>query len=110
MKQKVKDKVHYPDWTNSDRLAYTMRLFDILSELLPFGLDGGVSTSPISYRWWHKDDSALENAKILACDHLADLMVHLVNLKTRTGKKPARINTLKKPESFPWNSACLFLI
>ena len=50
--QVVKDQVHTPDWSTPDRLLYTIRLFDILAELLPDGLDGGVSTSPISYRFW----------------------------------------------------------
>ncbi len=84
--ERVKDKVHSPDWTTTERLDYTKRLFQILSELLPEGLDGGVSTSPISYKWWHPDTLSLESAKSKACDHLAELIVYLVNLKKNTGK------------------------
>ncbi len=52
-RQKVKDQVHQPDWTTSERVAYTLRLFEILSQLIPKGLDGGISTSPLSYKpWW----------------------------------------------------------
>lgn len=48
--QVVKDKVYAPDWTQSDRLDYTLRLIEILTVLLPNELDGGISTLPISYR------------------------------------------------------------
>lgn len=48
----VKDKVHSPDWTSPGRLAYTLRLFQILAKLLPAGMEGGISTSPLSYRHW----------------------------------------------------------
>lgn len=50
--QVVKDKVHQPDWTTRERLDYTFRLFDILAELLPDEVEGGISTSPLSYKYW----------------------------------------------------------
>ncbi|MFY0653574.1 MAG: metabolite traffic protein EboE [Cyclobacteriaceae bacterium] len=84
--QVVKDEVHTPDWTTADRLDYTKRLFDILAELLPLGLHGGVSTSPLSYRFWHKDDEALEAAKLRSTLHLSELVIYLSELKKRTGK------------------------
>ena len=55
--ERVKDLVHAPDWTTDDRLNYTKRLFRQLSELIPAGLNGGISTSPITYKYWHKTDS-----------------------------------------------------
>ena len=45
----VKRKVYQPDWTHPDRLEYTHRLIDILSRLLPEGVDGTMSTLPIAY-------------------------------------------------------------
>ncbi len=55
-RQRVKDHVHQPDWTKSERLDYTIRLFDQLADLLPEGQEGGISTSPLSYKyWWTKD-------------------------------------------------------
>ena len=48
----VKDQVHAPDWTRTERVEYTIRLFEILANLLPEGMDGGVSTSPLTYRHW----------------------------------------------------------
>ncbi len=79
----VKDQVHTPDWTTTDRLDYTKRLFTILAALLPEGQHGGVSTSPISYRYWHED---LESVKEEACEHLVDLIIFLHDFKVKKGK------------------------
>ncbi|MEL6275913.1 MAG: metabolite traffic protein EboE, partial [Bacteroidota bacterium] len=83
---RVKENVHRPDWTTSDRLTYSKRLFDILAELLPEGLDGGVSTSPISYKHWYATPIELAKAKEMATANMIDLAAHLVLLKERTGK------------------------
>ncbi|MCH7535978.1 MAG: xylose isomerase, partial [Bacteroidetes bacterium] len=45
--REIKDKVHIPDWASRDRVEYTIRLFDLLSEILPKNMDGGISTSPL---------------------------------------------------------------
>ncbi|MDB4315438.1 metabolite traffic protein EboE [Cyclobacteriaceae bacterium] len=84
--QKVKDAVHQPDWSTSDRLAYTQRLFLILSKLLPEGMDGGVSTSPISYRHWHRTEKELNRVKSAACEQFTELICYLKKLKDATGK------------------------
>src|ERR1700712_4024696 len=60
---RVKDQVHAPDWTTTDRLNYTLRLFEILIQLLPEGMDGGISTSPLSYRYWFGTPDDLASAK-----------------------------------------------
>ncbi len=54
--QVVKDAVHQPDWTTTARLEYTQRLSQILAQLLPEGIDGGISTSPLSYKPWLQQD------------------------------------------------------
>ncbi len=48
----VKADVYAPDWRDEARLRYTLDLIEILRRLLPDGLDGGVSTAPISYKPW----------------------------------------------------------
>jgi hypothetical protein len=53
--ERVKENVHRPDWLSTDRVDYTLRLARILGELLPSNQEGGISTSPISYRFWHRD-------------------------------------------------------
>ncbi|RPE12909.1 xylose isomerase [Chitinophaga lutea] len=52
--ERVKDQVHTPDWATAERVAYTIRLFRILAALLPAGMEGGISTSPLSYKLWHR--------------------------------------------------------
>ena len=48
--QPVKADVHAPDWRIEERVAYTLRLAEILGALLPDGVDGTISTSPLSYK------------------------------------------------------------
>jgi hypothetical protein len=48
----VKADVYAPDWRDPERVRYTLDLVTILSRLLPDGLDGGVSTAPLSYKSW----------------------------------------------------------
>ena len=54
--QPVKADVHAPDWRSEERVAYTLRLADILDALLPEGVDGTISTSPLSYAPWVDGD------------------------------------------------------
>jgi hypothetical protein len=47
---RVKEQVYAPDWTSPERLAYTNGLFDLLTQLLPAGVEGSVSTLPGSFK------------------------------------------------------------
>ncbi len=47
---RVKEQVYAPDWTTEERVDYTNRLFDLLAELLPPGVEGSVSTVPCSFK------------------------------------------------------------
>ncbi len=86
-RQRVKDAVYRPDWTTQDRLNYTMRLFNILAELLPDGIDGGVSTCPLSYKLWYtNDENKKEQAFELSTQNLLHLVTHLKHLRQTTGK------------------------
>lgn len=82
----VKDKVHLPDWTSHDRLNYTQLLFTILAQLLPDGIEGGISTSPLSYKHWYKTEASLIEAKQIATKQLAAVVVQLVKIYEREGK------------------------
>ena len=82
----VKDQVHFPDWTTTNRRDYSIRSFKILAELLPDGMDGGISTSPISYRHWFKSESALKAGMETATQHLLEVVAELVEIKNLTGK------------------------
>ncbi len=83
--QVVKDQVHVPDWGDARRLDYTRRLFDLLAALLPEGGEGGISTSPLSYKYWH-DDSQAHEVKQTATRHLAELAGYLSELAQCSGK------------------------
>ncbi|HRN58366.1 MAG TPA: metabolite traffic protein EboE, partial [Agriterribacter sp.] len=81
----VKDKVHAPDWTTPEREAYTIRLARILAVLLPDGLDGGISTSPLTYRFWHTKEQ-LPGIFERSTMQLLQVVDQLIQIKQATGK------------------------
>ncbi|RYD88538.1 MAG: xylose isomerase, partial [Sphingobacteriales bacterium] len=81
----VKDQVHAPDWTTTDRLAYTLRLFRILSALLPEGMEGGISTSPLSYKHWFDTGNEMEQAKLAGTKNIVLIAEELNLLYQQTG-------------------------
>ncbi|WP_303311050.1 metabolite traffic protein EboE [Hymenobacter sp. BT730] len=83
----VKDEVHQPDWTTPARLAYTQCLARVLAALLPEGLEGGISTSPLSYKPWLAGNEEQTQAVLQAStQHLAELVEELVGLREQTGR------------------------
>ena len=84
---KVKDQVHAPDWITQERVLYTIQLFKILSSLLPKGMEGGVSTSPLSYKHWH---SEIKEERLLivekATANVLKVVQELIQLKKETGQ------------------------
>lgn len=82
----VKDAVHKPDWTTMERYEYTDRLFTILKMILPEGMEGGVSTSPVSYRPWLKT-KGLDRSIVLkaATIHMAMQVEKLYKIKEKSG-------------------------
>lgn len=81
----VKDKVHAPDWTTAERMNYTIRLARILSQLLPEEMDGGISTSPLTYRFWHTKEQ-LPGVFERSTMHLLQVVDQLIQIKQTTGK------------------------
>lgn len=51
----VKESVYAPDWRQEARVEYTLDLARILQALLPAGMDGGISTAPLSYKPWQAE-------------------------------------------------------
>lgn len=83
----VKDQVHAPDWTTPERTDYTIRSFGLLVKLLPNNLtEGGISTSPLSYRFWWKTPETLEEATKIATKNIISVVEALIDLKDSTGK------------------------
>ena len=85
--ERVKDNVHAPDWTTPERLQYTKRLFVQLAELLPEGMSGGISTSPISYKYWHNSQEEKQKAFEIGAKHLAEVVLQLIAIESDTKKK-----------------------
>ena len=84
--QRVKDDVHRPDWTSPERLRYTVRSFDVLAQLLPKGIDGSISTSPLSYKLWHPTEAARNQVREQATHQLAQIAEYLYRLHQTTGQ------------------------
>lgn len=84
--QRVKDAVHTPDWTSRQRLDYTVRLANILAELLPAGIAGGISTSPLSYAPWHRSAADLAAATQEAAEQLARAALAMFRIYEQTGQ------------------------
>jgi hypothetical protein len=80
---RVKEQVYAPDWSTSERLIYTQRLFDLIAQLVPVGVAGSVSTVPGSFKLWTNNDPARRSAifeNITACAH------YIAELSDRTGR------------------------
>lgn len=81
----VKDRVHYPDWTHIDRANYTKQLALILSKLLPEGTEGGISTSPLTYRFWYKNKATRSLAVSQSLEHLISVILFLHQVSETSG-------------------------
>ena len=82
---RVKEQVHQPDWTTPERLAYTKQLFGLLQELVPEGLDGGISTSPLSYMPLFPTARALHDALETSLHHLVEVVALLHQIREKKG-------------------------
>jgi hypothetical protein len=80
--QRVKQQVYFPDWTSPDRVEYTNRLFDLLAQLLPPGLEGSVSTVPGSF----KETITSEEQRTRIRENIFSCVAHLARLSERTGR------------------------
>jgi hypothetical protein len=79
---RVKEQVYSPDWTSDQRVDYTTRLFDLLVQLVPSGIDGSVSTLPGSFKEFiHR----LEQVQIIR-DNLWRCVEHIARLSERSGR------------------------
>jgi sugar phosphate isomerase/epimerase len=77
----VKERVYDPDWCCEARVTYTNLLADILSQLLPQGVAGSISTVPGGYGKVQGDDErrAIE-------ENLASCASHFAEVEAATGR------------------------
>ena len=80
----IKDRVYAPDWRTRERVDYTICLARILARLVPEGLAGSISTSPLSYKPW-LDDAGREEAFRTGSQHLAEVAAALAQIESETG-------------------------
>jgi len=92
---RVKENVYRPDWTDRRRLDYTVRLFDLLAELVPSGLEGSVSTAPGSFKEFIH--SAEQASAVRA--HLWECVTQVARISERTGRA---LHLGLEPEPFGW--------
>lgn len=103
-RQRVKDLVYAPDWRTDDRLEYTRKLIRILKELLPEGIDGGISTSPVSYKRWLSQQSLRKKAFRTGSKNLARIAFELANLEKEEGRE-IHIDIEPEPDCLLENTA-----
>ena len=80
---RVKEQVYAPDWTTAERLDYTNLLFDLLAQIVPAGIEGSVSTVPVSFKGFKLDERAVRAARA----NLWRCVDHLEQLTRRTGRR-----------------------
>jgi sugar phosphate isomerase/epimerase len=79
----VKEQVYRPDWTDSRRLDYTCRLFNLLAALAPRAVECSVSTLPGSF----KEFIRTPEQERLIRDNVFRCVEHIAALAERTGRK-----------------------
>jgi len=81
--ERIKEQVYMPDWTSQDRLVYTNLLFDLLSQLVPAGVEGSVSTVPCGSKELVSgpQELTLIRTNIWRC------VEHIARLSAQTGRK-----------------------
>ncbi len=96
---RVKENAYRPDWQSRDRLAYTLRLSDILADLLPDGVGGSISTVPVSYRAWIDGDAKRDQC----IAHLLEAADHLRRIEEGTGRR-IQLGLEPEPDCFLENT------
>jgi sugar phosphate isomerase/epimerase len=92
---RVKENVYRPDWTSPERLAYTNRLFDLLSRLLPPGIEGSVSTLPGSFKEFITTPGQERRIR----DNFWKCVEHIAGVSARTGRT---LHLGVEPEPLGW--------
>jgi hypothetical protein len=83
-KTPVKTDVFAPDWRRTERLLYTLRLARILEKILPEGVNGGISTAPLSYKPWIYPGDSYAMQQIV--QNIVSCAAELIRIKRETGK------------------------
>ena len=79
---RVKELAYVPDWTTNERVEYTNRLFDLLAELVPSGVEGSVSTVPASFKPLIKTQDQVAAMR----GNVWRAVEHIAKVRERSGK------------------------
>jgi len=80
---RVKEQVYAPDWTTTERLDYTKRLFTLLAELAPPDAEGSVSTVPGSFKAFIRNEAQVRAMRA----HLWACIEFIARLSERTRRR-----------------------
>lgn len=83
---RVKEQVYAPDWTTTERLEYTNRLFDFIAEMAPAGEECSVSTLPGSFKEFILPEEREEKLEAIV-RNLRACSRHIEALSERTGRE-----------------------
>ena len=97
---RVKEQVYVPDWQTPERLEYTQRLFAILAELLPTGVEGSVSTLPCSFKPFITEVSQVEamQANLVECARYIETLCEAHDCDMHLGLEPEPFGYLETTE------------
>jgi hypothetical protein len=93
----VKENVHAPDWTMPERVNYSIKLIEILKELVVEGQEGSISTSPLSYRHWFKNKNELSGVYEKCTLNILEVINRLINI-CHDSKKILHLNIEPEPD------------
>ena len=79
---RVKELAYVPDWTTNERVEYTNRLFDLVAELVPSGVEGSVSTVPASFKPLIKTQDQVAAMR----GNVWRAVEHIAKVRERSGK------------------------
>ena len=91
--ERVKAKVYFPDWTQPERLKYTVGCATVLAALLPDDVEGSISTLPLGY----KPFCDSRDFSDVAIERLIDCADRLDRIREETGRT---IRLAIEPEPF----------
>ena len=80
---RVKERVYQPDWSTAARRDYTNHVADILSALLPEGVDGSISTVPGAFKLLVRDE---KDQQVMA-EKMMDCVAHLAQIHRDIGRE-----------------------
>ncbi len=79
---RVKEQVYAPDWTAPERLEYTNLLFDLLGQIVPQGVEGSVSTVPVTFKGFDRSAAQIAGARA----QLWHCVEHIERVSRATGR------------------------